>query len=170
MALFGGERDISLFRKLNRELINNIVDTTVDILKSSIKDMDENLYGEVLGKEYFQNVRLGSLIEPGSTEIEDSDFGPDITKSCTFNFLRDDLVDIPNLKLEMGDIIKWDDKFWECDKVSSGNQYFAGKNPATSNAGETFGWKWGIVAETHLTRRRKIEKSVKDTGYDKDLY
>tara|TARA_Y100001938_G_C8095872_1_gene438094 strand:+ start:4403 stop:4915 length:513 start_codon:yes stop_codon:yes gene_type:complete len=170
MALFGGERDISLFRKMNRELINKLVDTTVDILKSSIKDMDENLYGEVLGKEYFQNVRLGSLIEPGGTDIVNSEFGPDITKTCTFNFLRDDLVDIPNLKLEMGDIIKWDNIFWECDKVSSSNQYFAGKNPQHSHAGDKFGWKWGIVAETHMTRRRKIEKSIKDTGYDKDLY
>ena len=98
MALFGGERDISLFRKINRELINNIIDTTVDILKSAIKDMDENLYGEVLGKQYFQNVRVGSLIEPAGSEMVSNDFGLDIEKECVFNFL--DKMQVPNALLK----------------------------------------------------------------------
>ena len=42
MSLFGGDRDISLFRHLNRELINNIVDTKVDIIKHAIRDIKEN--------------------------------------------------------------------------------------------------------------------------------
>ena len=49
MALFGGERDISLFRRINRELINEFIDTQVDIVKHAIKDIKENLYGEALG-------------------------------------------------------------------------------------------------------------------------
>ena len=39
MALFGGQRDISLFRHINRELINDIIDTKVDIVKHAIKDI-----------------------------------------------------------------------------------------------------------------------------------
>ena len=89
MALFGGQRDISLFRHINRELINDIIDTKVDIVKHAIKDIKENLYGEALGKQYFQNVRVGCLIDAGSTEIEDTEFGPDITKTVQFRFLRD---------------------------------------------------------------------------------
>ena len=61
MTLFGGQRDISLFRNINRELINKIIDTEVDIIKAAIKDIKENLYGEALGKQYFQNVRVGCL-------------------------------------------------------------------------------------------------------------
>ena len=106
MALFGGDRDISLFRHINRELINDIIDTQVDIIKHAIRDIKENLYGEALGKQYFQNVRVGCLIEQGSTEIEDTEFGPDVNKTVTFRFLRDDLKDIANLKLEMGDLLK----------------------------------------------------------------
>ena len=41
MALFAGERDISLFRSINRELINDIIDTKVDIVKAAIKDIKE---------------------------------------------------------------------------------------------------------------------------------
>ena len=108
MSLFGGQRDISLFRNVNRELINKIIDTQVDIIKAAIKDIKENLYGEALGKQYFQNVRVGCLIEAGSTEIEDTEFGPDINKETTFRFLRDDLKDVANLKLEVGDLIHYD--------------------------------------------------------------
>ena len=57
MSIFGGDRDISLFRHINRELINNIIDTKVDIVKAAIKDIKENLYGEALGKQYFPSAR-----------------------------------------------------------------------------------------------------------------
>ena len=84
MALFGGERDISLFRRINRELINEFIDTQVDIVKHAIKDINENLYGEALGKQYFKNVRVGCLIEQGSTELDDTEFGVDINKALPF--------------------------------------------------------------------------------------
>jgi len=42
MALFGSARDVSLFRTLSRELVNDIIDTEVDILKTSVYDVDEN--------------------------------------------------------------------------------------------------------------------------------
>jgi len=170
MALFGGSRDMSLFRSINRELINDIIDTKVDIIKHAIRDIKENLYGEAIGKQYFQNVRVGALIEQGSTEIEDTEFGPDVNKSVTFRFLRDDIKDIANLKLEMGDLLFWDNSYWEVDKVSSGNQYYMGRNPSYNPAGEDFGWNQTVVCETHMTRRSRISREQTNIGYDKGLY
>ena len=170
MSIFGGDRDISLFRHINRELINNIIDTKVDIVKAAIKDIKENLYGEALGKQYFQNVRVGCLIEQGSTEIEDTDFGPDINKSVTFRFLRDDIKDIANLKLEIGDLLFWDNTYWEIDKVSSGNQYFMGRNPSTNFASDEHGYNLAVICEAHMTRRSKLSIEQTNNGYDKRLY
>ena len=170
MALFGGSRDISLFRHINRELINEIIDTKVDIIKHAIRDIKENLYGEALGKQYFQNVRVGCLIEAGSTEIEETEFGPDLEKSCEFRFLRDDIKDIANLKLEIGDIIKWDNAYWEVDKVSSNDQYFMDRNPSTNPAGSEFGWNLAIVCDTHMTRRSRLSIDQTNIGYDRGLY
>ena len=170
MALFGGQRDISLFRSINRELINDIIDTKIDIVKAAIKDIKENLYGEALGKQYFQNVRVGCLIELGSTEIEDTEFGPDINKTATFKMLRDDIKDIANLKLEMGDLIHWDNAYWEVDKVSSGDQYNMGRNPSSNLSGDTHGWNLAIICETHMTRRSRLSIEQTNIGYDKDLY
>ena len=170
MALFGGDRDISLFRHINRELINDIIDTQVDIIKHAIRDIKENLYGEALGKQYFKNLRVGCLIEQGSTEIEDTEFGPDVNKTVTFRFLRDDIKNIANLKLEMGDLLFWDNAYWEGDKVSSGNQYFMGRNPSSNFASDEHGWNLAVICETHMTRRSGLSIEQTNTGYDKDLY
>jgi len=170
MALFGGDRDISLFRHINRELINDIIDTQVDIIKHAIRDIKENLYGEALGKQYFQNVRVGCLIEQGTTEIEDTEFGPDVNKTVTFRFLRDDIKDIANLKLEIGDLLLWDNSYWEIDKVSSGNQYNMGRNPGSNFSGDEHGWNLAVICETHMTRRSRISIEQTNTGYDKGLY
>mgnify|MGYP003637823091 CR=1 FL=1 len=170
MALFGGQRDMSLFRSLNRELINDIVDTKVDIIKSAIKDMKENLYGEALGKQYFQNVRVGCLIEQGDTEIEDTEFGPDVNKIVTFKFLRDDIKEIANVKLEIGDLLFWDNSYWEIDKVSSGNQYNMGRNPSSNFAGDDHGYNLAVICETHMTRKSNLSVEQTNTGYNKDIY
>lgn len=170
MPLFGGERDISLFRRINRELINEIIDTKVDIIKYAIRDIKENLYGEAIGKQYFKNVRVGALIEQGSTEITDTEFGPDVNKEVTFKFLRDDIKDVANLKLEIGDLLFWDNAYWEIDKVSSGNQYFMGRNPSTNYAGDQHGYNLAVICETHMTRRSKVDREQTNTGYDRDLY
>jgi len=169
MPLFGKNSDIALFRHLNRELIHDIIDTTVDIMKSSVLDIDENLYGESSGKSYFQAVRVGALISFDKKEFESTEFGLDVTAKATFSLLRDDLVDIPNLVVESGDIIHWNDVYWEIDTVND-DDYFAGQNPETSNAGDKFGWNIGIICETHMTRRRKIESNKSDFGYNKDIY
>lgn len=74
----------------------------------------------------------------------------------TFSFLRDDLKDI-DLVSEVGDIIKFDERFFEVDNVSQ-NQYWAGRNPDTlpittegrSNNG--FGYNIGIQVKAHMTR------------------
>ena len=44
MALFGGQRDIRLFNTINRELLKDIIDTTVDIFKPAILHIKENLF------------------------------------------------------------------------------------------------------------------------------
>ena len=86
MALYGGQRDISLFRTLNRELINQLVDTEVDIFKTSIYDVNENLYGEAIEKIYKKGIRVNCLIEHLDQEWDASEFGMDVNQSTTFSF------------------------------------------------------------------------------------
>lgn len=183
MGLFGSARDISLFRHLNRELLNEIIDTRCDIYKHSIFDSKENLYGEALRKVYMPGVRVAGLIDKGAKEYTSDELGSDYTRNLTFSFLRDDLAafetgdgthtndpnknaQAANIYLEIGDVIFWDNKYCEVDVISQG-QYLFGKNPDTDSNGGTHGSSWSVIVETHEMRRSRINtlENVR-AGYD----
>ena len=172
MALFGGSRDISLFRHLNRELLNEIIDTRCDIYKHSIFDTKENLYGEALNKLFKPGVRVAGLIEKEGKEYSSDAIGSDFTRQIKFSFLRDDLASLEigtaqntenpnknaqnaNVYLEVGDVIFWDNRYCEVDTVAAG-QYLFGKNPDTDSNGGTHGSSWSVIVDTHEMRRSKI--------------
>ena len=53
MPLFGGSRDISLFRTMNRELINDIIQTEIAYYKIILDQTVTNVYGESNKKYYY---------------------------------------------------------------------------------------------------------------------
>ena len=183
MALFGSARDISMFRHVNRELINEIIDTRCDIYKHSIFDSKENLYGEALRKVFLPGVRVAGLIEKEGKDYTSNSEGSDYTRQVKFSFLRDDLAALElgdinnttdpnenaqqaNVFLEIGDVLHWDGNYHEIDTVSQG-QYLFGKNPSTDSLGGTHGAQWSVIVNTHEMRRSKINtlENVR-AGYD----
>ena len=178
MPLFGGSRDMSLFRHLNKELINNIVDTRVDIYKASLFDTKENLYGEALRKTYFPAVRLACLIDLGEEQTTSDEFGPDIEQTCDFNFLKDELKDVANLVLEIGDIIQWNTQYWEIDEVLD-DAKFMERDPDINKVDladdwstpgqDGWGWSYSVLIKTHLTRRSKLSIERVRSGIPKNL-
>ena len=182
MALFGGQRDISLFRTLNRELINDLIDTEVDIFKTSVYDInDDNLYGESINKVYKKGIRVNCLITVEDQVWDSSEFGPDVNQQTRFAFLRDDLlpagsIGIPsaNVVLEVGDVIWWNNIYWEVDAVTE-NQFVVGKNPDTdlgytSRNRNEFGNSFSIICQTHQTRKSKVQFENIREGYSYGLY
>ena len=162
MALFGSSKDINLFNTFNTELINNIIDTQVDVYKVSVSDANDNLYGEHIDKVYNPAVRVGCLVELQDPSYVDAEYGTDIDQEANFSFLRDMLKNTANLVLEVGDIIDYDGSYWEVDKVID-NQYVTGRNPDFDKNEKSFGSNFSIVCNTHRARMSKlnIEKSTK---------
>ena len=162
MALFGSEKDIKLFNTLNTELINNIIDTQVDVYKVSVADVNDNLYGENINKVYNPAVRVGCLVEFQDPVYVDAEYGTDIDQEANFSFLRDMLKETANLVLEVGDIIEHDNSYWEIDKIIE-NQYVTGRNPDFDKNTKSFGSNFSVVCNTHRTRMSKlnIESQVK---------
>ena len=135
MAMFGRARDVSLFRHVNRELINNIVTQQIGYYKYKLEATEDNLYGETPERYFTDPVLLNWLIVRGDQEWAasalGSDFGPDESRTVGFNFLRDDLKDA-NIVPEVGDIVLYQEAYYGVDSTVA-NQYWGGKNPDYPN-------------------------------------
>ena len=164
MALYGGARDISLFRTLNREVLGNIVTQQCVYYKLRLNETKVNMYGEAAGARYYKEpVIFNALIERGDQEYPDDDIlGVNFNRSLDFKFFRDDLVDA-DVVPEVGDIIMYYEGYYEVDSTI-GNQYFVGKDPRYPyntnplNPGlENFGANISIICKTHYTPADKVQ-------------
>ena len=156
MALFGGSRDISLFNNLNKELINDIIQTEVGYYKFVIEKTISNIYGESMGKMYYEPVRLAGLIDRQDQSWSSDEFGSDINQTLNFKFLKKELKDI-NLVPEVGDILLFRNNFYEVDSKIE-NELILGKDPdyAISTGTLDFGNSHSVILNAHLSRVEKL--------------
>ena len=166
MALFGSSRDISFIKKINNELLDDIIQQEVDYYEYYLKDTKgkdvDNLYGEASSqKTYYAPVRLTCLLERGDqTYVQDDQFGIDVTQQYTFRFLKPKLTEI-GLVPQGGDIIEVRGSYYEIDQVNE-NQFVVGRdNDYGKNVGPEFGESLSIICTAHYTRvtRLQIEKA-----------
>lgn len=162
MALFGGARDISMFRKVNRELLGDIVTQQCALYRHILDKNKINMYGEASGGKYFNPpVLLNALITVADNTSPTNEFGVDFDWSIKVAFLRDDLVDA-NVHPEVGDVILYQESYFEIDNTNI-KQFFAGKDPDYPygvnplNPGlQDFGYNVSVVCETHYVPADRI--------------
>ena len=169
MALFGSAR----------ELMADIITQQCSFYKYKLEETKVNIYGEAAEEKYYMGpVLLNCLIERENQTYPESDLGTDFTWGATFKFLRDDLLNKmedfneffdptnyqygANLVPEVGDIIMYQDGYYEVDNTNA-NQYFMGKNPDYPNnvnpinpGLEDFGSSISIICETHYVPADKL--------------
>jgi hypothetical protein len=150
MALFGGARDMEVFKKLNKEVIKKVIDTEVLYYKFNIGDSKVNLYDESRKKTYYPPVLVHALLSKEDQEWSADDFGPNVTQNFIIAFLRDILVEI-DLVPEVGDIVEHNQSFYEIDTVAQ-NQRFMGKDPDMWFGGDSHGYNISIICTSHLTQ------------------
>jgi hypothetical protein len=153
-ALFGGARDVSLFRKLNEELLHRYIDIEVLFYKLNTNATQTNIYDEADSKVYDSDTLLYSLVTLDDQSWSSEDFGSDVNQTATFAFLRDDLVD-KNLVVSVGDIIEFKSRFFEIDAIVE-NQAVAGKDPDSWFGGDSHGYNVSIICQSHMTRQSKL--------------
>ena len=152
MALFGTQRDVSLFRHMSRELMGDIITEQCAFYKYKLEETKINLYGEAAEEKYYMGpVLLNTLVERTDEIYPESDLGTDFNKEIQFSFLRDDLLGKnedfngegmsytdttaeygADLVPQVGDIIMYNVGYYEVHEVIA-NQYFVGKNPDYPN-------------------------------------
>ena len=156
MALFGTQRDVSLFRHMSRELMGDIITEQCAFYKYKLEETKINLYGEAAHEKYYMGpVLLNTLVERTDNIYPETDLGTDYNKEIQFSFLRDDLLGqnenfnydngkgnsytgLPgtgyesDLVPQVGDVIMYNEGYYEVHEVIA-NQYFVGKNPDYPN-------------------------------------
>ena len=156
MALFGRERDINLFHTLNNELIKDLIQTEVAYYKFALEQTTPNVYGEAMGKNYYEPMKIACLINREDQAWSSDDFGSDVNQAHKFSFLKQELKDI-NLIPEVGDLLLFRNNFFEVDgKIE--NQLILGRDPdyAISTETSNFGDSFSIVINTHISRIEKL--------------
>lgn len=173
MPLFGSKRDSLLIKHFNKEVLHKWVSIEIAYFKLSLNDTNITIYNESSNRTYLNPVRLFSFVTKEEMTTNDVDTGIDITQPVTFTFLRDDLVDI-DVVIEAGDIIKFDERYYEIDNVQS-TQYWLGRNPQTlpiqteGRSNYQFGYNTIIKCSSHLTRISPLNLVESRTGINQNF-
>lgn len=154
MALFGGRKDAKFLAAINSELLNAIVDTEIEFYKLIIEQSDSNIYGESDSKSYYDSILIPCLLTKNNKTSAMDDFGHTYSRSAQFGISRD-ILEKADFYPEVGDIILWDNEYYEVDNVDS-NEYFAGKNPDTWPNGSSHGYSVSVQVDAHVTRQTPL--------------
>ena len=156
MAIFGSLRDISTFKGLAREIVENVVSQEIGYYKYMLNESKRNVYGESTDRYYVGPVLINCLIERGDFSFNRMEQTGDVNRPATFRFLKDHLRDA-NVVPEIGDIVMYNELYYEVDNVNE-NQFIIGKDNdyAYSQGLENFGSSFSIVLTTHFTSGDKL--------------
>tara|TARA_B100001094_G_C18011429_1_gene710319 strand:- start:122 stop:637 length:516 start_codon:yes stop_codon:yes gene_type:complete len=162
MAMFTTQRDMSLVRKLNRELMGNIITQQCSVYQFKLEETKVNLYGEADAEKYYDgpfifNVLINRTNEQYAENIEGVQFGQPIE----FYFFRDDIKDADVL-IRVGDIILYQEAYYGVQSTVA-NQYWGGKNPSYPNnvnplnpGLENFGNNLSVLVSTYYIPADKV--------------
>ena len=141
------QKEIDLVNSMNEELIDELVGQSVDIYKVSIDNTEENMYGESTTKYYDVGFRVNCLINFSEPEIIQDDFGADTNANIELYFQRENLASGSlNFYPEIGDIVDWNEHFWEINSVTE-PQLIAGHQ----------GYNHSIKATAHRARMSSLQ-------------
>jgi aminopeptidase-like protein len=144
---FVPQKEINLIDSMNEELIDEILGQYVDIYKISLDETDSNIYGESSTKYYNVGFRVNCMLNYNEPETLQDEFGADNNSSINMYFQRNNLASGSlNFYPEMGDIVDWNDHFWEINSVTE-PQLIAGHQ----------GYRHSITANAHRSRLSNLQ-------------
>ena len=163
MALFGSSRDVSMIRKVNRELLGNIISQQCVLYKVNLEKTVSNIYGESTNKRYYtEPTILFTRIIRTDPSFELTDIGHNYVRVVTFDFLKDDLIEA-NAFPELGDIIMYYEDYYEIEQSFDQSQLWVGKDPNYNyqqnplNPGlENFGYNVSVNCVAHYVPADKV--------------
>ncbi len=151
MPKFISARDVNFFKGIARELVDEVIQNTIVLFKVNLNDTKTNLYGESLDKTWHPGVELYGLVDKDPEGVSYEGFGSDATQTMTFKVDRG-LCEERNVYPEIGDVIYYDDSYYEIDNTNE--IQFVGGMPDNT---------WSIVCSAFLVSKSNlnIEERIK---------
>jgi hypothetical protein len=137
------KKDLALIAQFNAELMGDIIENIVQIYKICPNETKTNIYGETSsesGKWYFPAIQISALIERSEMEAEYDDFGPNRSQNYVFK-MREKMLQQLEFYPEIGDIIFFNDRYYEVDNVVQ-EQLLGGQSDKSHS----------IICNTHYTK------------------
>jgi len=142
MPRFVSRRDFDFITRVNKELIEVVIDVTVTLYKMIVEQTVTNIYGEAPDKVRYNGIQLHSLISYGEiTTTTESGAGPDTKQEVEFRFARRILED-QNVYPETGDIIWYNGNYYEIFNVNE-QQLIASREEFNAS----------VICKSYITRR-----------------
>ena len=162
MAMFTGQRDVSLVRKLNRELMGNIITQQCSLYQFKLEETKVNIYGEAAGSKFYNGPFLFNVLISRQNQVYvENEEGIQFNQPIDFYFFRYDLVDA-DVVPEVGDIVLYQERYYGVQSTIA-NQYWGGKNPDYPNnvnplnpGLEKFGNNLSILVSTYYIPADKV--------------
>jgi hypothetical protein len=117
MPKFISDRDVSFFKHIAREVVDDVVQNTCVLYKVNLVDTKINLYGEAMNKTWYPGVELYVLINKETQGSSYEGFGVDRTQNVEFRFDRF-ACEEKNSYPEVGDVIYFDGSYYEIDNTT----------------------------------------------------
>ena len=124
MPKFSLGRDLDFFHSIARELVDTVIENTFVLFKIDLNSTTVNIYGESLNKTWHPGVELFGLVDKDPEGVTYEGFGSEATQTMTFKVDRD-LCEERNAYPEIGDVIYYDDSYYEIDNTNE-IQFVAG--------------------------------------------
>ena len=117
MPKFISERDVTFFKGLARELVDDVIQNAIVLFKINLNETRVNLYGESINKTWHAGVQLYALInkEPETSTYEG--FGAQTMQNVEFRVDRY-MCEEKNSYPEVGDVILFDNSYYEIDNTN----------------------------------------------------
>jgi hypothetical protein len=144
MPKFLSNRDVSFFKSIARELVDDVIQVAVVLYKINQYETKVNIYGESLNKTWYPGVEIYALADKEPENVQYEGFGPDNTQSITFKFNRDTCEE-KEIYPEIGDIVYFDNSYYEIDNTNE--IQFVGGQPDNN---------FSIVATTFMVSKSSL--------------
>ena len=144
MPKFVSNRDVSLFKSIARELVDDVIQVAVVLYKINQYETKVNIYGESVNKTWYPGVEIYALADKEPENVQYEGFGPDNTQSITFKFDRDTCEE-KGIYPEIGDIVYFDNSYYEIDNTNE--IQFVGGQPDNN---------FSIVATTFMVSKSSL--------------